>query len=249
VDPLLVGKDRLGEEPLVQHAFDDLLTRLLGFGLHLVRVRVDLALAGNCPRRDVVAPNPLRRRRCSDVHRHLSAELGVAAAELDEHAELVRRRVRVRSDHAAVHPLETGGADDDDVLAELAGELDARILQLGFRAGPAGVDCVEHVLRVREELVVVRHRLCLAADSDQRAPAPVVRQPVADLTLARLAARALRRLRHPLLAQESDGGLEVAVRLLEGALAVHHPRAGLVAELLDEACRNHSHESVGIGAD
>ena len=37
----------------------------------------------------------------------------------------------------------------------------------------------------------------------------------------------------PALAEERPGGLEVATGLLQRALAVHHPRAGLVAELLD----------------
>src|SRR5581483_11627617 len=39
---------------------------------------------------------------------------------------------------------------------------------------------------------------------------------------------------HPLLAQEDDRGLHVAVRLLEGALAVHHPGARALPELADE---------------
>ena len=56
-----------------------------------------------------------------------------------------------------------------------------------------------------------------------------------DLALGGLAAGALRRLRDALLAQQLLRRLEVAAGLLERALAVHHPRAGLLAELLDEA--------------
>ena len=62
--------------------------------------------------------------------------------------------------------------------------------------------------------------------------------PVADEALGRRAAGTLGGLRHALLAQERAGGLEVAARLLERALAVHHRRAGGVAKLLDLALRN-----------
>src|SRR5204862_5412179 len=44
---------------------------------------------------------------------------------------------------------------------------------------------------------------------------------------------ALRRRRHALLAEQLDGVVEVAVRLLERALALHHPRARRIAKLLD----------------
>ena len=57
---------------------------------------------------------------------------------------------------------------------------------------------------------------------------------VADEALARRAAGALAGEGHAALAQERPGGFEVAVRLLERALALHHPGAGGVAELLDE---------------
>src|SRR5207248_10486892 len=61
---------------------------------------------------------------------------------------------------------------------------------------------------------------------------------VADLALRRLAPGPLRRLRHAALPQHDDGGLHVAVRLLERALAVHHPGARAVAQLLYERGRD-----------
>ena len=61
--------------------------------------------------------------------------------------------------------------------------------------------------------------------------------PVADDALGRRTAGALGHLRHALLAQERPGRLEVAARLLERALRVHHRRAGGVAKLLDLAMR------------
>ena len=52
------------------------------------------------------------------------------------------------------------------------------------------------------------------------------------------AAGALGDLGHALLAQERAGGVEVAARLLERALRVHHRRAGGVAKLLHLGCGN-----------
>src|SRR5581483_2133755 len=110
-------------------------------------------------------------------------------------------------------------------------------------------DEIEHLLRVRQELVVVRDRLRLAPDGDHRPLRAVLGEAVADLALGRRAVGALGRLRHPALAQEDDRGFHVAVRLLQGALAVHHPGARLVAELLDERRRDLRHyEGSSVGA-
>src|SRR5205085_4700905 len=73
-------------------------------------------------------------------------------------------------------------------------------------------------------------------------------EPVADEALGRLAAGALPRLRHAALPQEPLRRLEVAAGLLERPLAVHHPRAGLVAELLDEARRDRGHSGASSSA-
>src|SRR4051794_38025204 len=62
VDPRLVDEHLLREEPLVQHSVDDLLTRLLGLGLNLVRVRVDLALGLDDVPGYVLAADPARSR-------------------------------------------------------------------------------------------------------------------------------------------------------------------------------------------
>src|SRR5262249_9497756 len=83
-------------------------------------------------------------------------------------------------------------------------------------------------------LVVVRDRLGLAADGDDRAELAVVGDAVADLALGRLAAGALRGPRHPALAEPAPRRLHVAVRLAERAFAVHHRRAPRVPPLLDE---------------
>src|SRR5207302_4178892 len=66
-------------------------------------------------------------------------------------------------------------------------------------------------------------------------------EAVPNLAFGRLAARALRGPRHPLLAQEDDRRVHLAVRLLQRLLGRHHPRAGAVAQLLDEARCNLGH--------
>src|SRR5262245_32595167 len=142
----------------------------------------------------------------------------------------------VAFDNAAVDLLEARFAGDDDVLAELSDQLLTLVLERVDGARAVGVHLVEHLLRERLELVVLRDRLRLAAHGDHRAVA--VRAAVADESFGRLAACALRGGGHAALAQEDPRGLDVAARLLERALAVHHPCARLVAKLLDEACGN-----------
>src|SRR5215204_1002248 len=100
VNPRLLGQHsaRLSrEEALGQHPLDDLLLRLLRFALELVRVEVDLPLGLNRLGRYVLLLQPLRGGE-RDVHRELPRELGAAALELDDHADLVRRRVGVGVD-------------------------------------------------------------------------------------------------------------------------------------------------------
>ena len=154
-------------------------------------------------------------------------QLRRAAAQLDERAELVRGRVRVALHEPAVDGDEARRREDDDVLAELWPPSSTRSLSsVADGVGAVRVDDVEHLLREREELVVLRDRLGLAADGDHRAARPSSATRVADLALRRLAAGALARLGHPALAQQPLRGLDVAAGLLERALAVHHPGAG-----------------------
>src|SRR5437870_5515633 len=134
------------------------------------------------------------------MHRELSPELGVAAAQLEQNADLVGRRMRVRGDAPAVDGLEARGADDADGLPERPRELSPLLVETLDRLGSVGLDRVEHLLSERLELVVLRHRLGLAPDGDDRPLLLAVREPVPDETFRRLAARALRRLRHPALA-------------------------------------------------
>ena len=60
----------------------------------------------------------------------------------------------VRGDEPSVDRLEARHACDDDVLAELRCELSPLGIEVGLGSHPVGVDCLEHLLRVRKELVV-----------------------------------------------------------------------------------------------
>src|SRR5262249_34712154 len=100
------------------------------------------------------------------------------------------------------------------------------------------LDELERLLAERLELLVLRDRLGLAADGDHRAAGVVVSEAVTDESLRRRAVCALRGVRHALLAQQDDGRLHVSLRLLQRALAVHHPGTGLFAELADELSRD-----------
>ena len=62
-----------------------------------------------------------------------------------------------------------------------------------------------------------------------------------DDALAGRAPFALAGLGDALLAQDRVGLVEVAIGLLERLLAVHHARAGHLAELLDQLHRNLRH--------
>jgi hypothetical protein len=166
------------------------------------------------------------------VHRQLAPDDRVLALEPDEHADLVRGWVDVLGERLALAGLHAGGVDDHDVLAHAGDEFRALALQRLERAGTVGLDGLERFLGEREKLGVLRDGLGLAADRGQRADVAGDRDE--DDALRGLAAGALRRLRHAALAEELLRRLQVAARLLEGALDVHHPRAGLVAELLDK---------------
>src|SRR5205807_899773 len=114
--------------------------------------------------------DPLRRRG-RDVQSHVVGELLVAAPQLHQRADLVRRRVRVAVDDAAVDRLEAGRAGKRDVLAEPGAERDALVLELLLCTDTVFPDSFENLLRKGEELVVVRDGLRLAADTDEDAEA------------------------------------------------------------------------------
>ena len=238
MDPRLLDEHLLGEEALVQHSLDDLLTRLLGLRLHLVRVRVDLPLGSDDLIGNVLAADPACPWGGGDVHGELARNLVRAAPNLHEHAELVRRRVRVAVDDGAVDGLKPCRPRDDNVLAELGRKLLAFLVELLDGVGALPLHGLEHLDREGEELLVVRDRLSLAADGDDDPELGVVGDPVADLPLGGLAAGSLGCARQPALPEQGLCGFEITVRVLQGALAIHHPGAGQITKLLDESRRD-----------
>src|SRR6266508_3002841 len=154
VDPHLFGEHRLRVEALLEHAFDDLLTDLLGLGEH-VRLRgVDLELGLDVLLGDLVA-REVPRLGERDVHRQLPRSNRALALDADEHADLVRGRMDVLGERLAFSGLHAGGVDDDDVLSEPGDELGSRRLELLQRVTPVPLDRLERLLGEREELCVL----------------------------------------------------------------------------------------------
>ena len=226
VDPRLVGEDAAGsrrEEALGEHAVDDLLTRGLGLRLHLVRVHEDLTLGVDDVGRHVVARRPLGRGE-RDVHRELARELRRAALELDEDADLVRGRVRVaRRRHG--RPATSNRTASTMTMFSPSFPTSSRRSSSKRSTAPS-----PSAWTARSTLSPNAWNSSFFETGSVSQPIPTIEpapsvDDVADEALGRLAARALARGRHAALAEQRAGGLEVAVRLLERALAVHHPRA------------------------
>src|SRR5829696_6588466 len=109
-----------------------------------------------------------------------------------------------------------------------------RDLLLGDVAGErAGGDVERDVAGEGHEVVVAGDEVGVAVDLDEHADLGVAVDVGLDRALGGLAAADLQRLVAEADAQQLDRGVDVAARLLEGALAVHHAGARAVAQLLD----------------
>ncbi len=187
------------------------------------------------------------------MHREIARRLvesvaGRSGLERHQHPELASG-MDVAADVAGLD-LEALYAFDDDVLPEGADRLleqvrhalAVRVRRLeglrgrGLRIARRG--CGE---RGREglEFVGPRDEVGLAAELHDRAAASLGGHR--DGALGRIATRTLVGLGEAALAEHVDRLLEVAVGLRQGLLAVHHPRAGAVAELLHRCCCNRCH--------
>src|SRR3954447_15587200 len=127
------------------------------------------------------------------------------------------------------HVVELLGVDTHLGLLGLLGHLvDRDPLRRGRRR-----DVQRDVLGERDELLVGGHEVGVAVDLDEHPDLAVGVDVGLDRALAGLAAGELADLVAHLDADDLDGLVEVAVGLLQGGLAVHHPRAGPVAQGLD----------------
>ena len=95
------------------------------------------------------------------------------------------------------------------------------------------------ILHQALEQIVARDEVGLGIDLDHDALGAL--DGGADQAFGGDAAGLLGGLGQALLAQPVDGGFHVAVGLAERRLAIHHARAGLVAQLLDHLCGDVGH--------
>ena len=160
--------------------------------------------------------------------------LGLVGAEGDDDGELVLAM------GIGVEDLVGAGLDGPDplqcdVFLDDGGEVLDLVLEVG--SGPVevlGKGIGSHLVAGRDEIRVPGHEVGFAGDLDE-GDLPVVGLDE-DAALVGGAAGALLDARHAPLAEELLGAGEVAVRLDQGLLAVHHARAGLLAQVLYIVC-------------
>ena len=173
--------------------------------------------------------------------------------ELERHqdADLAQVR-RDRAMHIIRHDpgtdRERGGAAQRDVLADRrdgGGNRNVHGLVAGARrldrvdVGPDRERDVGDRLHQALELLIAGDEIRLGIDFDHHAL--VVGNRDADQAFSRDSAGLLGRLGEALLAQPVDRCFHLAPGLAERGLAVHHARAGLVAELLHHRGGNVGH--------
>src|SRR3954453_2070752 len=171
--------------------------------------------------------------------------------------------------------LDMGLLEEDDLLVPLAQLALERLLAslLGHIVELLGVDALlgllgvlgdlvnrdppgrrrrgnvqRHVLGERDEVFVGGDEVGVAVDLDQRAELAVGVDVGLDRALGRLAAGELADLVAHLDPDDLDGLVHVAAGLGEGGLAVHHPRAGLVAQGLDVGSGDRGAHDAGVSS-
>ena len=138
------------------------------------------------------------------------------------------------------HVLADGGDGVGDRLAHRAA---ARIMRAehlrGVDVGRVVERDREHAAHQRLEVIVAGDEVGLGIDLDN--DADIVLDGDADEALGRHPAALLGGLGEALLAQPVDRRLDVAVGLAQRILAIHHARAGLFAQILDQSGGNGRH--------
>ena len=162
------------------------------------------------------------------------------------------RVVHVAADRALAD-RKLGGAAQRHVLADL-GDGFGDVLGDGAAAGlgrldllDVGADIERHIgdhLDQALEQVVAGDEVGLGVDLDHHALGALDRD--ADQAFGGDAVGLLRGLGQALLAQPVDRGIDVARGLAERRLAIHHARAGHLAQVLDHLCSDLSHCSNSV---
>src|SRR5215216_4082302 len=125
---------------------------------------------------------------------------------------------------------------EDAQLGLLVGLRDLLLGDVADRRRRGDVQC--DLAGERDEVVVAGDEVGVAVDLDEDADLAVAVDVGLNGALGGLAAAHLERLVAEADAQQLDGLVDVAVGLLERLLALHHPRARPVAELLDQPGRD-----------
>src|SRR5712664_1850053 len=187
-------------------------------------------VAGETADLDVLADD---RDGAVDLVLDRALSVGIAEERLLEQAVLLEELVQLAGDDLLQHRLRLA-------LLEQLRAVDALLLRedaLGnvFTAQPARIapgDLHGDVLHQRLELLVAGREVRLAVDLDQHADLAAQVDVRPHRALCGAAAGLLPRRGQALLPQPGDRLLDVAARLQQGLLAVHHPRAGLLAQVL-----------------
>ena len=164
-----------------------------------------------------------------DDHAHLAETIDHGAMDVAAHNAIADRKF---GRAAQRHVLADGGnrvrdGAIDVVLANL-GSLDLLDVGAGLERNLA--DHLDQAL----ELLVARNEVGLGIDFDEDTLGAVGHG--CDQAFRRNAARLLRSLGEALLAQPVNRRVDVAVGFGQGLFAIHHARAGFLAQILDH-CR------------
>ena len=258
LDELLLVENRTLVELLETTDCHLLLNRLglTGFGS---LSDVNLLLVSNDVSRDILANSADRSGGCN-LQRNIVSEglesvgrsgLGLVESELDENADLathmdVRRKRtglnRASGETSDLHVL----AHDVNHLGKLIGNgvavhgLGQKVLDVcGSRLG----NNLSDILGETGELGIGADEVGLTGELEKSTGLSVLGDVSGDSALVGLATGLLGCLGKTVLAKNVDSEIDIAVRLDESLLALHHRGVGHLAKLLNHSCGNLGHVS------
>src|ERR1700720_3278883 len=259
---LLIDDEDLLEkyELLIEFAqppFDHSVDYRVGFagGARLFSKHVAFAVERGLRHRGDIEIERVRRR---DMHRQLLAEPGELVgrngrAERDEDPDLAEARaervVDIR-ENGALFGREALDAPQHQIFADCRDQMRQLLLDSPTRSRevrflkrfelPIAVERqFAHAADKALKGLVARHEIGFRIDLDHSTHGPAGRH--ADQALGRPPPRLFCGRGQPLFSQPIDGRFDVAGTIVERPFAIHHPGAGLLAQLLDQHCRYLGH--------